>query len=536
MHRAICKLALSLSAVALLGFPTFRTTAAQNSMYSITDLGTLPGGNYSYPTGINPSGHVVGLATTSSGAFHAFLWQNGAMTDLGTLGGFSSIASDINNTGQVAGISDTVGDGPHLFLYSNGIMQDLNIQTSGLAGKVGMNDSAQLVCQLPNQHGFLYSSGVVQDLGTFGGPTSQAAGINNKGEICGFADPPSGVHHTFIYSGGMMHDLGPLSDPYQNLANELNEAGQIVGYVCQNAACTSQHPGLWQKDLNGNYMFVDLGTLPGGSQSNAVSINNSGVVVGGSDTAGGAFHGFIYDSLQGMQDLNDLIPTNSGWALGQANDINDGGQIVGVGSINGQRHAYLLTPVASNRPPTAVCHDVTLAAGSACTATASIDAGSFDPDGDTITVSQSPPGPYPLGTTLVTLTATDPAGLSSSCTATVTVVDQTPPAINSASASPNSLWPPNHKMVPVTVTATTTDNCGAVSCKIISVARNEPAGTDAVATGDAVITGSLTLNLRAERLGNGSGRIYTILIQCADGSGNSATKTVTVGVPHDREP
>jgi hypothetical protein len=183
--------------------------------------------------------------------------------------------------------------------------------------------------------------------------------------------------------------------------------------------------------------------------------------------------------------------------------------------------------VASNRPPTAVCQNVTVAAGPACTAAASIDVGSFDPDSDAITLTQSPPGPYPLGTTLVTLTATDPAGLSSSCTATVTVVDQTPPVINSIAASPNTLWPPNHKMVPVMVTADATDDCGAPSCKIISVTSNEPAGADGVATDDAVITGGLTLNLRAERSGFGSGRIYTILIQCTDGSGNSVTKTVT---------
>jgi hypothetical protein len=74
-----------------------------------------------------------------------------------------------------------------------------------------------------------------------------------------------------------------------------------------------------------------------------------------------------------------------------------------------------------------------------------------------------------------------------------------------------------------------------VSCNIISVTSNEPPGSDAVATGDALITGNLTLDLRAERLGNGLGRVYTITVQCTDASSNSATKTVTVTVPHDQE-
>ena len=70
------------------------------------------------------------------------------------------------------------------------------------------------------------------------------------------------------------------------------------------------------------------------------------------------------------------------------------------------------------------------------------------------------------------------------------VVDCTLPVISSAAASPNSLWPPNHKMIPVVVTVTATDDCGAASCGVISVASDEPEGSDAVAAGDAVITGA----------------------------------------------
>jgi len=118
-----------------------------------------------------------------------------------------------------------------------------------------------------------------------------------------------------------------------------------------------------------------------------------------------------------------------------------------------------------NNPPAVLCHNVTASAGPDCTANASIDNGSFDPDsGDTITLSQSPAGPYPLGDTVVTLTVTDNHGASSSCSATVHVDDNTPPSVTapaptSASADANCQAPiPN--VIPGT---TASDNCSAVT-------------------------------------------------------------------------
>lgn len=85
--------------------------------------------------------------------------------------------------------------------------------------------------------------------------------------------------------------------------------------------------------------------------------------------------------------------------------------------------------VSGNQAPVAQCRDVTVEAGNGCQAPASVDDGSYDPDGDAITVVQTPPGPYDLGETPVTLTVTDAKGASSQCAATVTVVDTTPPLI-----------------------------------------------------------------------------------------------------------
>ena len=83
-----------------------------------------------------------------------------------------------------------------------------------------------------------------------------------------------------------------------------------------------------------------------------------------------------------------------------------------------------------NQPPVALCADVTISASPlSCLADASVDIGSFDPDGDPIAIVQAPAGPYGLGMTTVTLTVTDPSGASDSCTAVVTVNDDTPPEL-----------------------------------------------------------------------------------------------------------
>jgi len=112
-----------------------------------------------------------------------------------------------------------------------------------------------------------------------------------------------------------------------------------------------------------------------------------------------------------------------------------------------------------------------------------------------------------------------------------------PPTITSVIASPNVLWPPNHKMTPVTVAVTVTDVCDpSVACNIISVTSNEPINGpgDGNTSPDWQITGPLTANLRSERAGGGSGRVYTLTVQCTDASHNSATGTALVMVPHDQ--
>jgi hypothetical protein len=115
-------------------------------------------------------------------------------------------------------------------------------------------------------------------------------------------------------------------------------------------------------------------------------------------------------------------------------------------------------------------------------------------------------------------------------------IDAVPPVFQSAGASPDVLWPANHKMVPVTVTASVADAVDpSPVTRILSVSSNEAA--DAAGDGhtepDAQITGPLTVNLRAERSGTVSGRVYTITLESRDASDNASQRTVTVAVPHN---
>ncbi len=154
-----------------------------------------------------------------------------------------------------------------------------------------------------------------------------------------------------------------------------------------------------------------------------------------------------------------------------------------------------------------------------------------------LSVSNDAPPFFVLGSTPVTFSVSDDSLNGSMCTAAVNVVDTTPPDISSVVASPNVLWPPNHKMVPVIIDVITTDVCDdSPSCEISSVTSNETINGlgDGNTEPDWMVTGPLALELRAERSGPGSGRVYTVEVTCSDASDNEASASVEVLVPHDR--
>ena len=319
--------------------------------YSLTDVGDLDG-QHTYARGINILGHVVGESRFGpNGSTHAFVYRDGSIHDLGTLGGHGSAAYDINDDGDIVGFGYVDLTTNHAFLYRDGLMQDLGPPINGWGLAHDINSTGVVVGGVNfggssgGNRAFRYQNGVMEDLGRFGGDSAEAVAINSHGALIGnyFHSVQPFWKHAFMYSDGSVTPIGTFGGD-ESVAFDINDSGVVVGY----AYTTMNGQARAFRFSNGS--LVDLGTLPADTHSTAYGINNSGQIVGASEFGSGSNARAVLWHEGAIHNLNELVnasdPLRPFVRLYHATAINESGQIAanGVDSRTGLTRAYLLTP------------------------------------------------------------------------------------------------------------------------------------------------------------------------------------------------
>ena len=306
-----------------------------SAQLNIVDLGTLPGHIASFALGLNEAGEIVGTSQDGGTSSRPFLWVNGAMTDLGTLGGSFGWAADVNDFGQIAGTSSNATGSSRAFVWEDGVMTDLDIGESAVA--TGVNNAGQIVGWFTNSdgqsHAFLWDSGTVTELNGQGG-SAMATAINQAGTVVGAIMDGGGHWHPAVWRNTTAAGLELLPGDSDGFANDINDAGQIVG---QSRNSNELHAVLWDEGAP-----TQLRSLRS-SVSEAEGINATGAIVGASNTPDLIGHPVRWNP--GPTDLGAL------YLGGMARDINNGGMVVGSSyTRSGYDHAVLWISVPDYSP------------------------------------------------------------------------------------------------------------------------------------------------------------------------------------------
>lgn len=285
--------------------------------YTVINLGSLGGTSccgISAPGDviINDRGWVDGTSNLAGDLnFHPFLWINGQLRDLGTLGGPNASAGGMNDLGDVTvGGADTTTPDP--------------------LGENWCGFGTGLICR-----SFVWHNGRRMLVPTLGGNNGDVSTITNAGLVLGFAETADHDvtcvsqqvlgFEAFVWDPDQskIRVLPPLPGDTATAAFAINEHGDVAGFsgICGGGVvpASALHAVIWKRGLP-----TDLGSLGGSHSITSFSINNDGRVVGASDLGGDATaHAFLWTEDQGMQDLGTL----PGDSLSLANEINDNDQI-----------------------------------------------------------------------------------------------------------------------------------------------------------------------------------------------------------------
>lgn len=284
----------------------------QQPRYRVQALGSLGGTGCCFVITNNDKGWVNGTSNIAGdGSFHPFLWRSGIMKDLGTLGGPNASVGGMNDAGDV-----TVGGA--------------DTTTADPLGEDWCGFGTFLICR-----SYIWHDGQRTLVPTLGGDNGDVSTITNSGLVLGFAETP--VHDPTCIAPQVLGFQAFLWDPDKKSMQVLppepgdtvtagfhvNQFGVAVGTsgICGGGLVISSalHAVIWR-----NAVPLDLGNLGGAYGNLANFINDHGDVVGQSDLVGDtAFHGFLWTESYGLQDLSTL----PGDTLSIANSINDQGQI-----------------------------------------------------------------------------------------------------------------------------------------------------------------------------------------------------------------
>ena len=291
--------------------------AVQYTGDRVFDLGTL-GGYESAGFGLNDAGRISGCATTKKSDPYGFcftaqvsravLWSDGKIRDLGTLGGPDAFAELVNDRGDVAGWSltdykvnpQTGIPTQHPFLWRDGKMRDLGTIGGTAVPLVNdLNERGEFVGSMnvtgdQSFHPFLWNGTVLKDLGTLGGAYGQADWISDAGSVVGWAVNAQSSVHAFFWNGAM-HDIGILAGDKCSVAYGVNSRGQATGVSYPDAACSelgSSHAFLYERGD-----IVDLNQLVDSSRrvqlTVALTINERGEIAAQGVFPNGDIHGFL---------------------------------------------------------------------------------------------------------------------------------------------------------------------------------------------------------------------------------------------------
>ncbi|HEU4799832.1 MAG TPA: hypothetical protein VFS94_04315 [Gemmatimonadales bacterium] len=339
MRNSICASLIGIAAAGCGGdAATTRPTAlaaqpGDGPAFNIETFASL-GGTASRGNAISNQGWVAGWSLLEDGSRHATLWRSGTPDDLGTLGGAASMVQwpGINNTGMVAGISETAEE-------------DSLGEAWSCEAFLGESDR---VCR-----GFVHADDIMSAMPTLGGTHSFATGVNNRGQVVGWAetavhDPTCRESQVLQFRAvlweprnGALQQLPPLPGDSTSAATAINQRGQVVGISgeCDIAVgrFSARHAVLWDQGE-----VTEIGNLGGTTWHTPMDINEHGDVVGFSNPAGpgdpeGEFiaQAFLWSPQGGTTPLGTL----EGDLFSQAHAVNDSGVVVGVsfGGASGSR-------------------------------------------------------------------------------------------------------------------------------------------------------------------------------------------------------